>query len=167
MIGVNLSDNWMAPFCFSALQDTECKYVESVQWQWLAGGDGGGNGSKEKVYLPIIEIDTSSASEVDQIVSSLAAGDIIIPKVSILPTKLSCRIISISSHSNVKETFDLVLQFELKMTSSTNPDEWANWSLQFLHNQLHDSFAAIGAQEMNHPFQVTLACGIVWKTDET
>ena len=121
-------------------------------------------GAKKKSTFRLLRL---TQALLHQIASSLAAGDIIIPKVSILPTKLSCRIISISSHSNVKETFDLVLQFELKMTSSTNPDEWANWSLQFLHNQLHDSFAAIGAQEMNHPFQVTLACGIVWKTDET
>jgi hypothetical protein len=166
VIGVNLSNNWKVPFDFSAFQDTECKYVESVQW--LAGG-GGGDGywtskSKKKVFLPIIEINASSASEVDEIVSSLAARDIIIPKVSLLPTKL--RIVQDNqNHSNGKETFDLVLQFQLKNMSS-NPEDWPNWSLQFLHNQLQDSFSAIGAQKMNQPFQVTLARGVEWKSQE-
>ena len=151
VIGVNLSNNW---FDFSALQDTECKYVESVQW--LARD--GARKSKDTAYLPIIEIHTSSAAEVNDIVSSMAAEDIIIPKASLVPTKLSCRILR-------NGTFDLELHFQLKKTSP-NPDDWANWSLQFLHNQLHDSFAAIGAQEMNESFQITLARGIVWKSDQ-
>lgn len=167
VIAVNLSKNWTLPFDFTALQDTNCKFFHSVQW--LAGNVNNSNGRrrrKEKIFLPIIEINTSRASEANEIVYKLAAGEIIIPKISILPTKLSCRIIlDKKSHSTGKETYDLVLQFQLQKTSP-NPEQWANWGLQFLHNQLYLSFAAMGAQAKNHPFQVTLARGIVWKSDE-
>jgi len=125
--------------------------------------DGAGNRKskgkdKDTAFLPIIEINTSSAADVNDIVSSMAAEDIIIPKLSLVPTKLSCRTLR-------DGTFDLALHFQLKKTS-TKPEDWANWSLQFIHNQLHDSFAAVGAQEMNEPFQITLARGIVWKSDQ-
>lgn len=165
VIGVNLSNNWMKPFDYTALQDDECKYVESIQWVANGGGNYGIDTSRsvEKVFLPIVEVNASSAASVDKIVSSLAAEDIIIPKVSILPTKLSCRVVK--DNQSGKETFDLVLLFQLKKSSS-NPEEWANWSLQFLHNQLYDSFATLGAQQMTEPFQIMLARGIVWKTDE-
>lgn len=160
VIGVSLSNNWIVPFDFSALQDTERKYVESVRW--LAGD---GRVDNEKVFLPIIEINASSSSEVDDIVCSLASQDIIIPKVAILPTKLRCRIAQDNERPpDKKEAFDLVLQFELKKTSS-NAEEWPNWSLQFLHNQLYDYFAVKGAQEMNQSFQVTLARGVEFKTE--
>lgn len=159
VIGVNLPRNWMVPNDF-ALQDTECKYFESVEWR---AGDGK---SKDKNFLPIIEINASSAADVDEIVSSMAAEDIIIPKVSIIPTKISCRVVrNGKSHPNGKGTFDLALQFHLKKTTE-NPEEWVNWSLQFLHNHLYDSFATNGAQEMKDSFQITLARGIVWKSDQ-
>ncbi len=162
VIGVNLSSNWMSPFDFSALQDIECKYIASVQWLTCDGSiDSVGarkSKGKDTAVLPIIVINTSSAADVNEIVSSMAAEEIIIPKVSLVPTKLSCR-------TNQDGTFDLALQFQLKKTS-TNPEDWANWSLQFIQNQLHDSFAAVGAQEMNEPFQITLARGIVWKSEK-
>lgn len=160
VIGVNLSNNWIVPFDFSALQDTECKYIASVQWLACDGSSdcAGARKSKDTAFLPIIESNTSSAADVNDIISSMAAEDIIIPKVSLVPTKLSCRTLE-------DGTFDLALHFQLKKTS-TNPEDWANWSLQFIHNQLHDSFASIGAQEINEPFQIMLARGIVWKSEK-
>ena len=162
-IGVNLYTDTVMPFNFNALQGTDSKCVESVQW--LAGGDGNDSGRGKEVFLPSIEINARRSSDVDCILSKMAAGDILIPKISTRPTKLSCCIAQANeSDPNGKETFDLVLQFELRKTSP-NPEEWDNWGLEFLHNQLYDTFAAEGAQKMNHPFQATLARGIVWKTE--
>ena len=102
MIGLNLPNNWMAPNDF-ALQDTQSKYFESVQWR--AGDD-----DKSKNFLPIIEINANSDADVEEILSSMAAEDIIIPKVSIIPNKLSCRVVGGGK-------FELALHFQLKKTT--------------------------------------------------
>lgn len=179
-------------FDFNELQDRDCKFVSSTDDSgWLAGGGemGGNNNSNtcaplefesdsiapsksedseaqnvkssqkiaapDKVHIPIIQIQASSSAVVEEIISALARGEIFIPHVSILPEGLSV---------NGSSPPDLVVRFDCEKNDDSNPEEWPNWCLEFLHNQLYDYFAPMGAQWTKRPFQITLARKVRWKT---
>ena len=173
-------------FDFNELQDRDYKYVSSTDDSgWLAGGGergdpyrngvsgtnehGGsddsdgmkvksfGAGHKtaapDRVYIPILQINAASAAVIDEIISALARGEIFIPEVSILPETLTV---------NNKSPPDLQLRFGCEKNDDTPPEEWSNWPLEFLHNQLYDYFAPMGAQWSKRPFQITLARKVRW-----
>lgn len=171
-------------FDFNELQDRDYKYVSSTDaGGWLAGGGergdpylsgvpssefdenesnskkGIGSGHKvaapDRVYIPIIEIDAASSIVIEEIVSALARGEIFIPEVSILLESLSV---------NNTSPPDLVVTFGCEKNDDSNPEDWPNWCLEFLHNQLYDYFANMGAQWSRRPFQITLARKVKWLT---
>ena len=174
-------------FDFNELQDRDYKYVSSTDDSgWLAGGgergdpylsgvpsefDGHseesgmrtnksfGAGHKianpDKVYIPIIKIDAASSVVIDEIVAALARGEIFIPEVSVLPETLCV---------NGSSPPDLVVRFGCEKTDDGNPEDWPNWCLEFLHNQLYDYFVNMGAQWSKRPFQITLARKVRWMT---
>ena len=109
----------------------------------------------DKVHIPIIQIDADSAATVDAIISALARGEVFIPHISILPEALSVNGISPP---------DLVVRFGCEKNDDVNPEEWPNWCLEFIHNQLYDCFSSMGAQWTKRPFQITLARKVRWKT---
>mmetsp|Transcript_22336 Transcript_22336/g.42305 ORF Transcript_22336/g.42305 Transcript_22336/m.42305 type:complete len:874 (-) Transcript_22336:243-2864(-) len=142
----------------------ECDHAESIAASKSEDSDG--NGGKffgrrnktpgaDKVHIPIIRIDADSAATVDSIISAIAAGDVFIPHMSILPEALS-----VSGTSPP----DLVVRFGCEKNDDVNPEEWPNWCLEFLHNQLYDCFASFGAKWTKRPFQITLARKVRWKT---
>ncbi|KAL7563964.1 hypothetical protein ACA910_017577 [Epithemia clementina (nom. ined.)] len=171
-------------FDFNELQDRSYKYVSSTDpTGWRAGGgerggpgqqsqhagdfdDGSpkgqkGVGSNEKipspdvVHLPIIHINCESEDQVNQVIHSLASGEIFIPHMSILPEALSVNGISPP---------DLVVRFDCERNDDIPPDDWPNWCLEFMHNQLYEYFYSIGARWMKRPFSITLARKVKWKT---
>lgn len=111
--------------------------------------------ASDRVHIPIIQINVPHADMVDEIVSALARGEIFIPEVSILPETLG-----VSSASPP----DLQVRFGCEKNDDTNPEDWPNWCLEFLHNQLYDYFAPVGAQWSKRPFQITLARKVRWMT---
>eukprot|EP00581_Thalassiosira_minuscula_P011658 CAMPEP_0183716718 /NCGR_PEP_ID=MMETSP0737-20130205/10513_1 /TAXON_ID=385413 /ORGANISM="Thalassiosira miniscula, Strain CCMP1093" /LENGTH=886 /DNA_ID=CAMNT_0025946013 /DNA_START=107 /DNA_END=2767 /DNA_ORIENTATION=+ len=176
-------------FDFNELQDRDYKYVSSTDDSgWLAGGgergdpyfdqSGGGsiissksedsNGMKvksfgaghkiaapDRVHIPIIQINAASSAVIEEIVSALARGEIFIPEVSILPETLSV---------NNTSPPDLQVRFGCEKNDDTPPEEWPNWCLEFLHNQLYDYFAPVGARWSKRPFRITLARKVRWMT---
>jgi len=109
----------------------------------------------DTVHIPLIHIDAESPAAVDQIISALARGEIFIPHMTILPEALSVNGISPP---------DLVVRFGCERNDDIPPDEWPNWCLEFMHNQLYEYFASSGARWMKRPFQITLARKVRWKT---
>ena len=181
-------------FDFNELQDRDYEYVSSTDDSgWLAGGgergdpylSGVGNQSEhtgspqssksdnsdgkkvksngaghkiaapDRVHIPIIQINAANSGVIDQIVTALANGEIFIPEVSILPETLSV---------NSTSPPDLVVRFECEKNDDTPPEEWPNWGLEFLHNQLYDYFSPMGGQWSKRPFQITLARKVRWMT---
>jgi hypothetical protein len=175
-------------FDFNELQDREYKYVSSTDASgWRAGGgERGGtaaeNPSDEKhivvgmssnqpgtpnaqdnyklsapdtVHIPIIHIDAESPQAVDAIISALAAGEVFIPHMAIIPEALSVNGVSPP---------DLVVRFGTERNEDLPPDEWPNWCLEFMHNQLYEYFHGMGARWMKRPFSITLARKVRWKT---
>ena len=178
-------------FDFNELQDRDYKYVSSTDDSgWLAGGGERGDpylsgvppefsttitssasdvswqptrtfgsghkiAAPDRVHIPIIEIVASNASVVEEIVSSLARGEIFIPEMSVTPETLTV---------NSTSPPDLVVRFGCEKNDDANPEEWSNWCLEFLHNQLYDYFAPVGAQWSRRPFQITLARKVKWAT---
>jgi len=180
-------------FDFNELQDRDYKYVSSTDDSgWLAGGGERGdpylNGvprefdhsgsiisksedsdglkvksfgaghkiaAPDRVHIPIIQINAPSSAAIDEIISALARGEIFIPEVSILPETLSV---------NTTSPPDLQVRFGCEKNDDTNPEDWPNWCLEFLHNQLYDYFAPVGAQWSKRPFQITLARKVRWMT---
>mmetsp|Transcript_3923 Transcript_3923/g.10277 ORF Transcript_3923/g.10277 Transcript_3923/m.10277 type:complete len:1079 (+) Transcript_3923:120-3356(+) len=178
-------------FDFNELQDREYKYVSSTDSSgWKAGGgergcDGSnffgedcngtispsaGNGFKspgtqneltqkvaapDVVHIPIIHIDAESPKAVDAIIAALARGEIFIPHMAIIPEALSVNGVSPP---------DLVVRFGTERNEDLPPDEWPNWCLEFMHNQLYEYFHGMGARWMKRPFSITLAKKVRWKT---
>ena len=170
-------------FDFNELQDREYKYVSSTDSSgWVAGGGerGGNSGETEglstignglgpgtpsensnkmaapdTVHIPIIQIDAESSQAVDAIISALARGEIFIPHMAIIPETLSVNGVSPP---------DLVVRFGTERNEDLPPDEWPNWCLEFMHNQLYEYFHRMGARWMKRPFSITLAKKVRWKT---
>jgi hypothetical protein len=179
-------------FDFNELQDREYKYVSSTDATgWRAGGgerggravvqpisspvgfDGESDYYQQKtttpssssqthkvaapdtVHIPIIHIDAESPEAVDLIIAALARGEVFIPHMGILPEALSVNGISPP---------DLVVRFGCERNDDAPPDEWPNWCLEFMHNQLYEYFHNMGARWMKRPFQITLAKKVRWKT---
>lgn len=111
--------------------------------------------SPDLIHIPIIHINCASPVQVDQIIMSLASGEIFIPHMAILPEALTVNGISPP---------DLVVRFDCERNEEVPPDEWPNWCLEFMHNQLYEYFYSIGAQWMRRPFSITLARKVKWKT---
>lgn len=179
-------------FDFNELQDRQYKYVSGTdQNGWRAGGgEVGGSfqynatsansdisepsspsnkqnqsnpihhqqekiASPDTCYLPIIHIDCPNAEAVDGVITALASGEIFIPHMSISPEALSVSGISPP---------DLVVRFGCERNDDVPPDEWTNWCLEFMHNQLYEYFYNYGARWMKRPFSITLARSVRWKT---
>ena len=147
-------------FDFNELQDRDYNFVSSMDPSgWLAGGGEKGSehtsGAPDKVHIPIIQINAENSGVVDEIISALARGEVFIPHMAILPEALSV---------NGSSPPDLVVRFDCEKNDDANPEDWPNWCLEFLHNQLYDLFAPMGAQWTKRPFQITLARKVKWKT---
>ena len=169
-------------FDFNELQDREYKYVSSTDTSgWLAGGGEKGDapsepeglttigtgftpgavenppkvGAPDTVHIPIIQIDAESSEAVDSIVAALARGEIFIPHMAIIPESLSVNGVSPP---------DLVVRFGTERNEDLPPDEWPNWCLEFMHNQLYEYFHDMGARWEKRPFSITLARKVRWKT---
>lgn len=181
-------------FDFNELQDREYKYVSSTDSSgWRAGGGERGvplspghamsktdsaedsefgvnvkplapgtpTGATQKtaapdtVHIPIIHIDAESSEAVDQIIAALARGEIFIPHMAVIPEALSVDGVSPP---------DLVVRFGTERNEDLPPDEWPNWCLEFMHNQLYEYFYGLGARWSKRPFSITLAKKVRWKT---
>lgn len=172
-------------FDFNELQDRQYRYVSSTdKFGWRAGGGEPGGPVKvtesdpdntgvvlqsplaaeppqvkvstpDLVHIPIIQIDCQNQAHVDQVVAALASGEIFIPHMAILPEALSVNGISPP---------DLVVRFGCERNDDVQTDEWPNWCLEFVHNQLYEYFYSIGAKWMKRPFSITLARKVKWKT---
>jgi hypothetical protein len=173
---------------FNELQDRQYKYVSSTdKYGWRAGGGEKGGpvevmnspsnqadsgltarnspsptplttvkeASIDKTHIPIIHIDCPSAEVADQVIHAMASGDIFIPHMSVQPESLSVQGISPP---------DLVVRFGCERNDDLPPEEWPNWSLEFMHNQLYEYFYQSGARWMKRPFSITLARKVRWKT---
>ena len=165
-------------FDFNELQDREYKYVSSTDERgWRAGGGETGkpldaaagpqdeNGPQQRPkkaaadtsHIPIITIDAQSQHQVDLIISALARGEIFIPQMAILPEALSVHGISPP---------DVVVRFGTERNDDLPPEDWPNWCLEFLHNQLYEYFTNLNipVRWNSRPFRVTLAKQVRWKT---
>jgi hypothetical protein len=109
----------------------------------------------DTVHIPIIHLDCPDAATVDQVIAALASGEIFIPHMAVLPEALS-----VSGASPP----DLVVRFGCERNEDVPADEWPNWCLEFMHNQLYEYFYAAGAKWNKRPFSITLASQVRWKT---
>jgi hypothetical protein len=109
----------------------------------------------DTVHIPIIQIDADSPAAVDAIIGALARGEVFIPHMAVLPEALSVNGISPP---------DLVVRFGCERNEDVPPEEWPNWCLEFMHNQLYEYFFHLGARWTKRPFHITLAKKVRWKT---
>jgi hypothetical protein len=151
---------------FNQIQDRQYKYVSSCgPGGWRAGGAEYGQGKlPDETHIPIIRIHCPTESSVDMVITALASGEIFIPNIQILPEQLTVHNCSATGSTN------LVVHFGCERNDDLPVEEWPNWCLEFLHNQLYDYFSANngpnggGAVWMKRPFSITLAKQVRWKT---
>jgi hypothetical protein len=166
-------------FDFNQLQDREYKYVSSTDaYGWRAGGGEDGQQHNKKpspdmIHLEIITIDCPSQQVVDAVITALASGEIFIPHMQIIPdARMSSAISSSFSSSDQSHHHpnppDLNVDFSCERPEEDvhedAPDEWNNWCLEFVHNQIYEYFEQVGAKWAQRPFQLTLAKSVRWKT---
>lgn len=167
-------------FDFNEVQDREYKYVSSTDAMgWRAGGGEMGGPLKmtgtsnlspaqpepgvikkdhrDDLHLPIIHLDCGSAEGVDQVIHTLASGDIFIPHMAVLPDSLAV-------HGSPLP--DLMLRWQCDRNEDVPVDEWHNWCLEFIHNQIFEYFHQTSVRPiwMPRPFNVTLAKAVRWRT---
>jgi hypothetical protein len=167
-------------FDFNEVQDREYKYVSSTDAMgWRAGGGEKGGPTKitgtsnlspaqpepgvvkkahrDDLHLPIIHLDCGSAEGVDHVIHSLASGDIFIPHMAVLPDSLAV-------HGSPLP--DLMLRWQCDRNEDVPVDEWHNWCLEFIHNQIYEYFHQTPVRPiwMPRPFNVTLAKAVRWRT---
>lgn len=178
-------------FDFNELQDRNYRYVSSTDASgWRAGGGESGEPSvpndnnistslseedefdkyspsklkamhaskipaPDTVHIPIIHINCESEASVNSVIAALARGEVFIPHMSVMPEALGVNGISPP---------DLVVRFGCERNDDFPPEEWPNWCLEFMHNQLYEYFSDVGARWMKRPFQITLAKKVRWKT---
>ncbi|GAX24585.1 hypothetical protein FisN_4Hh103 [Fistulifera solaris] len=160
-------------FDFNEVQDREYKYVSSTDAMgWRAGGGEKGGPTKitgtsnlspaqpepgvvkkahrDDLHLPIIHLDCGSAEGVGHVIHSLASGDIFIPHMAVLPDSLAV-------HGSPLP--DLMLRWQCDRNEDVPVDEWHNWCLEFIHNQIYEYFHQTPVRPiwMPRPFNVTLA----------
>lgn len=145
---------------FNELQDREYNFVSSTDSRgWRAGGGEPTGSNKvaaaDKVHIPIINIDAGSPQVIDAIIEALARGELFIPHMSVIPEALSVDGVSPP---------DLVVRFGTERNEDMPPDQWPNWCLEFMHNQLYEYFEGMGALWSKRPFSITLAKQVRWKT---
>ena len=148
---------------FNDLQDRQYKYVSSVGPEgWRAGGGEIGEGKlPDEAHIPIIRIHCPTEASVDAVITALASGEIFIPQVQILPEQLTVHNCLSTGSTN------LVVNFGCERNDDIPVEEWPNWCLEFLHNQLYEYFASSngsGAIWMKRSFTTTLAKQVRWKT---
>jgi hypothetical protein len=179
-VGNDATVTRQSAFDFNELQDRDYKYVSSTDATgWRAGGgeaggpvvaleaqvsgDEGNNDAAQEskmaapdlVHIPIIHLDCPDAATVDQVINALASGEIFIPHMTVLPEALSV---------STGTPPDLVVRFGCERNDDLPADEWPNWCLEFMHNQLYEYFYAAGAKWNKRPFSITLAKKVRWKT---
>ena len=148
---------------FNEVQDRQYKYVSSVSPEgWRAGGGEIGDGKlPDEAHIPIIRIHCPTEASVDAVITALASGEIFIPHVQIMPEQLTVHNCLSTGSTN------LVVNFGCERNDDVPVEEWPNWCLEFLHNQLYEYFAASngsGAIWMKRSFSTTLAKQVRWKT---
>lgn len=167
-------------FDFNEVQDRDYKYVSSTDAMgWRAGGGERGGPVKttgtsnlspaqpepgaikkahrDDLHLPIIHLDCGSAEAVDHVIHTLASGDIFIPHMAVLPDSLAV-------HGSPLP--DLMLRWQCERNEDVPVDEWQNWCLEFIHNQIFEYFHQTSVRPiwMPRPFNVTLAKAVRWRT---
>jgi len=149
-------------FDFNELQDRDYEYISATDSHgWRAGG-GEGTGSKKSphidvAHVPILHMDCADAAAVDHVIHTLASGDVFIPHMSVLPDSLAV-------HGSPLP--DICLNWPCERNEDVPVDDWPNWCLEFVHNQLFEFFYESNAkpQWTPRPFSMTMAKSVRWKT---
>mmetsp|Transcript_15748 Transcript_15748/g.32265 ORF Transcript_15748/g.32265 Transcript_15748/m.32265 type:complete len:111 (+) Transcript_15748:231-563(+) len=98
-------------------------------------------------------IHSKTQEQAQRVVLLLAAGAICIPLISLLPDSVSLK------------DGDFLLNFRCHQNGLLRPEEWSNWCLEFVHNQLYENFCQMGAIWSNRPFD-SLAQGVKFHSKE-
>eukprot|EP01036_Dinobryon_divergens_P008165 gene8165-10911_t len=152
-IGLNLSRNFghteqpfsnpksisrQTQFDFNLIQDRNYDYFCATNDDgWLVGGGENGDSCKlcnpDSAHCEILRVGTFNESwggvSIERIVEAMHSGRILIPHISIVPSFVL---------ANGDKPPETELKFEPEKDPLKEVDEWNNWTLKFLHNQLFD-----------------------------
>lgn len=137
----SLTETRQSAFDFNEVQDRRYEFVGSTGDDgWLVGGGEPLVGShklpnKDSAHVEIMRVGTFDPSRggvsMEEIQSLLSSGKILVPQMKVMPTAVVS-----SSH----QPPELEVRFDLEREDSLPCEEWPNWQLMFLHNQLFEHF---------------------------
>mmetsp|Transcript_5625 Transcript_5625/g.5825 ORF Transcript_5625/g.5825 Transcript_5625/m.5825 type:complete len:316 (+) Transcript_5625:148-1095(+) len=178
-IGLNLSRNHpgekfanpnsitrQSQFDFNLIQDRDYNYFTSTNDDgWLVGGGETGEEScklcnPDSAHCEIMRIGTFNESwggvSIKTILNIMNSGGLLIPHVAILPSFV------LKNNDSPPET---ELKFEMEPDETKEVDQWNNWQLKFIHNQLFDLFNFHG-RFCPGPFHMTFVRKSAWRSAE-
>lgn len=131
-------------FDFNEIQDRDYKYFAATNDDgWLVGG--GENETSFKLANPdsahceIMRIGTFEKAlggiDLSEIMAVMTSGKILIPHMAILPSFML---------QNKDSPPEIELKFELEPNEDIEVEEWGNWQIEFVRNQLFEAFSFPG-----------------------
>jgi len=152
-IGLSLSRSNDSPHChpltvtrqsvfdFNEVQDRKYAYVGTTGDDgWLVGGGEPEIGScklpnKDSAHVEIMRVGTLDTSlggvSIQDIEDLLSSGKVLIPLMMVMPTAVT---------KSWHQPPELEVRFDLERVDSLPFEQWPNWQLIFLHNQLFEHF---------------------------
>ena len=160
-------------FDLNLIQDRKYEYFATTNDDgWLCGGGENGDHCKipavDSAHITIAEIGTLDSKyggiEVEYIQNLLTSGSILIPHMGIIPSFV---------FKNPDNPPEVELKFELaKGENNNNIEEYENWALPFLYNQIFDKLHNINPaihghmaneNKRNDHYHVTLVRKSAWR----
>jgi len=128
-------------FNFNLIQDRQYNFFCATNDDgWLVGGGENGEEScklsnKDSAHCEILRIGTFNEEwggvSIERIVQAMSSGRVLIPHVAIIPSFV------LKNNDHPPET---ELKFDCEPDASKDLEQWNNWQLKFIHNQLFDEF---------------------------
>ena len=126
-------------FDLNEIQDRKYEYFASTNDDgWLCGGGENGDYCKlpaqDSAHMTIVELGTLTAEfggiDIERIRAILTDGTILIPPMRVIPSFV---------FKNPDNPPEVELKFELRKVNATDSvEEWENWVLPFVYNQVFD-----------------------------
>ena len=150
-------------FDFNNIQDRDYDYFCSTNDDgWLVGGGENGDSFKlenlDSAHCEIIRIGTFNENwggvPLAKVMQAMTDGSILIPHIAILPSYVL---------ANNDRPPEVELKFCLERDENANVENWGNWQLTFLQNQLFEAFQYPG-RFCPGPHHMTFVRKAAWKS---
>lgn len=167
-IGLSLSSSRQSCYNFNDIQDREYQFIASTNDDGFLCGGGEKEDSfklpaEDSAHVEIMRIgcfDTSLGGlDFTLLDKKMRDGSVLIPVMEVVPTAVVC-------NGDFPPELEVRFDLEIDTTGTTHCFNFANWQLEFLHNNLFDAFQ-FAARFCPGPYHSTFARKVTFRNEET